>query len=115
MESILHFFGNIDAWLRQYILMIAMAQVATILVIFGNKINALVKVLVSPYPFFVRISAFIALCTFGYGALTAYTTPLYAGILKSLNSTMLLPVVLITFIVIGIVTERGIKLLKVSV
>jgi hypothetical protein len=109
MSYIVDFYNSLDAWVRQYILMIAMAQVATLLVIFGDHINAMVRVLVKPYPFMVRVSAFVALCAFGYGALTAFTTPMYAKALAMLGGYLLTPVILVSFVLIGILAERGIR------
>lgn len=109
MQYVIDFYNSLDAWVRQYVLMIAMAQVATLLVVFGDHINAIVRVLVKPYPFVVRVGAFVALCAFGYGALTAFTTPLYAKLLAMLNGYMLTPVILVTFILIGMLAERGLR------
>lgn len=109
MGNIIELYSHVDHWVRQYILMISMAQIATLLVVFGDHINAVVRVLVKPYPFVMRVAAFVALCAFGYGALTAFTTPLYAQALVKLNSNLLTPVILISFILIGVLTERGLK------
>ncbi|MDH5231651.1 MAG: DUF3392 domain-containing protein [Gammaproteobacteria bacterium] len=102
-------FQNFDVWTRQNIMLIAMAQIATLLVIFGEQINAMVHRLVRPYPFMARIAAFVALCAFGYGALTAVVTPLYAELIAKLNQMILLPALLVSFILIGMLAEHGVK------
>lgn len=109
MEYVIDFYNGLDAWVRQYILMIAMAQVATILVVFGDHINAIVRIVVKPYPFVVRVGAFVALCAFGYGALTAFTTPVYAKVLGMLNGYLLTPVIFVSFVLIGMLAERGLR------
>lgn len=109
MGTIIEFYSTVDQWVRQYIFMISMAQIATLLVVFGDHINAVVRVLVKPYPFVLRVTAFVALCAFGYGALTAFSTPLYADALTKLNAYALTPVIVVSFIVIGMLTERGLK------
>ncbi|GAA6134512.1 hypothetical protein NBRC116188_13010 [Oceaniserpentilla sp. 4NH20-0058] len=58
------------AWLKPYSMQMAVAFVATLLVIYGDAINKTLRVFVKPYPFLIRISAFVVLCTLGYGALT---------------------------------------------
>lgn len=110
MDFITEYYHLLDNWLRQSIFMIAMAQIATILTIFGDQINGVLRLFVKPYPFFLRVSAFVALCAFGYGAITAFSTPLYAGLLAKLNSFLLTPVVLVSFILIGMLAEHGIRL-----
>ncbi|MDH5379037.1 MAG: DUF3392 domain-containing protein [Gammaproteobacteria bacterium] len=109
MNEIVQFHNSIDAWIRQYLLMIAMAQIATLLVVFGDGINSVVRVVMSPYPFLVRMAAFVALCTFGYGAFTALTTPIYANFLATVQKPLLVPIVIASFIVIGMLTEHGLR------
>jgi hypothetical protein len=109
MEHLMAIYGSLDQWMRESILMISMAQVATLLVIFGDHINTVVRLVVRPYPFLLRITAFVALCAFGYGTITAITTPLYADMLATMNQWMLTPFLLVTFIFIGVLAERGIS------
>ena len=62
---------------------ISLALVATCLVVYGDKINGLLKRFVSSWAFLARVSAFILMCTFGYGLLTLWSQPLvYWGITR---------------------------------
>ena len=109
MDSIAHWINDIDSWIRANTVQIAFAQVATLLVIFGERINQIVHSLVKPYPFVARIAAFIALCTFGYGAMSAAATPAYARLLGTFNGLLLLGFTLASFIAIGMLAERGVR------
>ena len=109
MSDLINYYSQLDVWLRQYLMVISMAQVATLLVIFGNYINATVRLLVRSHALPIRITVFILLCTFGYGAITAFLTPLYANGLGKLGMNLLPIVILITFSIIGMISEQGLK------
>jgi len=109
VNDFFEYYIQLDGWLRANLLMICMAQIATLLVLFGDQINAIVRALVKPYPFLIRVSAFIALCTAGYGAITAYSVSIYVSLLAKVNSDYLFFVIAITFIIIGVVAEKGWK------
>ncbi len=85
---------------------IALALVATLLVIFGDTINDLVRRVVRPHPIWVRVGVFIALCTFGYGALSVWLTPVLDSYLRTLSSGMFLSVVVGAFVGVGLLAER---------
>ncbi len=53
---------------RPYVRDIALAMVATCLVVFGDDLNRLVRRQISSLHFIWRTLIFIALCAFGYGA-----------------------------------------------
>ena len=107
MSDLIEYYSRLDVWLRQYMMVISMAQIATLLVIFCNHINATVRLFVRPYSLPLRVFAFILLCTFGYGAITAFLTPLYADALGKLGMYLLFPAILISFSIIGMISEKG--------
>lgn len=80
-------------------------MIATLLVVFGNNINRAVRGLVVRQHFLVRITVFILLCTFGYGALTVWLTPVLAGFLISLKAIYYVPLVAGGFIALGLLAE----------
>lgn len=85
---------------------IALALVASLLVIVGGDINKYIKNLISTAHFLVRMSIFIAVCTFGYGALTILLTNIITTQLDVLPA-MYLPIAVITcFAALGIYAER---------
>ena len=98
--------NQVAGWLRPHTDDIALALVATLLVIFGDTINDMVRKLVRPQPVWVRVGVFIALCTFGYGMLSVWLTPLLEGYLRTLSATVFLSVVVGAFVLVGILAER---------
>ena len=85
---------------------IALAMVTTLLVIFGDVINATFKKLLKRQMVWVRVSAFIGLCAFGYGAFTVWITPLLASFLMHRSPITYVFVVIVSFVVVGILAER---------
>lgn len=85
---------------------LSVAFVATLLVIYGDAINKTVRVFVKPYPFLVRISAFVVLCTLGYGALTVWGSGQLHQLMHQIPATLFAPVVLVSFIILGVLAER---------
>ncbi|NLQ17790.1 DUF3392 domain-containing protein [Marinomonas sp. M1K-6] len=70
-------------FMQPYLQDISLALVATCLVIYGDKVNASLKKLVSSWVFIARVMTFILMCTFGYGLLTLWSQPLvYWGIVQ---------------------------------
>ncbi len=93
-------------WFRQYQYGCAMAIIATILVIFGNEINAAVRQLVRKQHFFVRTSVFVLLCTLGYGVATVWLTRLLSEQLAKVPNIYIVPVVCVIFIALGAYAQR---------
>lgn len=85
---------------------IALAMVATLLVIFGDLINGMLRRFVRKQPAWLRVLAFIALCAFGYGALSVWLTPLLSNFLAAQGSTAYVAMVVISFLIVGILAER---------
>lgn len=93
-------------WLYPWLGEIAMAIMATLLVIYGDTINRMVKRQVSGMHFIFRTLVFILLCAFGYGAIVVFLTPMMAKWLASVSMMYLGPLVLAIFITLGIVAEK---------
>jgi hypothetical protein len=85
---------------------LAVAFVATLLVIYGDAINRTVRVFVKPYPFVLRITAFVLLCTLGYGTATVWGSSQVKQLLVQIPDMYLPLVVLAAFVVLGILAER---------
>lgn len=85
---------------------IALAMVATLLVIFSDHINRGLKLVVRGQPFWLRVIAFIALCSVGYGSLTIWLTPILANFLQQQSSFVYVLTVISCFLVVGILAER---------
>lgn len=97
---------EMDALVRPYINEIAMAIIATLLVLFGNDINSAIRALVKRYHFVIRTLAFVLICAFGYGLLTVWITPLFAGVLLKLSFKWLLPTIVLVFIGLGMFAQK---------
>lgn len=103
INEILYRSGN---WMHSHMNSITLALVATLLVIYGDQINNLVKRFLRPYPRFVRLLGFVVLCAFGYGLLTVLLTPVFAGWFSLVNTKWLAPLVVGAFFLVGWMAER---------
>lgn len=93
-------------WLRPYSGEMAVAFVATLLVIYGDAINKTVRVFVKPYPIVLRITAFVALCTIGYGTMTVWGSGQVKNLMTQIPDTLFAPIMLLAFIMLGFLAER---------
>ncbi len=93
-------------WLYPWLGEISMAIMATLLVIYGAVINRMLKRQISHWHFIFRTIVFILLCTFGYGALLIYVTPMLKHLLASIGMVYLGPLIVGIFIALGAIAER---------
>ena len=94
------------ALFRPYLRDMALAMVATSLVVFGDDINRLVRRQTAVLHFIWRTLIFILLCAFGYGALTIFLTPLVASQLAKLGNLWLPWVALGIFVLLAMLAQR---------
>lgn len=106
MSFITDFFEALAHWMRPYLGPISMAFVATILIIYGDNINKAIKQQFSGVPFLVRLSVFVALCAFGYAALTILMAKFLEVLFKGLPDAYLSPFIIVLFLLAGILAER---------
>ncbi|WP_416884844.1 DUF3392 domain-containing protein [Marinospirillum sp.] len=85
---------------------IALALIATLLVIYGDDINRFIKRQLRPYHRAIRLLGFVLMCAFGYGAMTVFLTPWLAYWLSLVSIQWLAPFVLGLFLLIGWLAER---------
>ena len=97
---------SLGQWLRPYSADIALALVASLLVIGGNDINKWIKKQVGNAHFVIRTLVFILVCTFGYGALTVLLTQVLKTQLNALSASTLALVVLGSFMILGMMAQR---------
>jgi len=93
-------------WFRTYQYQSAMAIVATLLVIFGNDINLIVKRAVAKQHLLVRCLVFILVCAFGYGLLTIWLTGLLAQQLAKIPSLYILPSIIGVFVLLALYAQK---------
>ena len=96
----------IAKWLRGNLYQVSLMMVATLLVVYGSNLNALVRNAVSGFHFAVRVAVFVALCAFGYGLITVYTVPWVSKGLGMLPNLWLPLVILGIFVALGVVAEK---------
>ena len=106
MDLVLTLFADIGKLIRPYTADIALALVASLLVIAGGDINRFIKRQVSSANFLFRTIIFILVCTFGYGVLTVVLTNIVKTQLASLSSVNLAIAVITGFLALGIYAER---------
>lgn len=92
--------------LAPYFSQMSLMLVATILVVYGDVINQAVKQLLRPCHFLLRVSLFVLLCAFGYGALTLYGAPFLLHLVKFFPGYLQGLVFVSAFLLIGILAER---------
>ena len=92
--------------ITEHRLQIAYGMIAAVLFIYGNDINSWIRRHVKFKHFFARLAVFVVICAFGYGAATVFLANILAEFLYKLDGYSLAPVVLLTFIIIGILAER---------
>lgn len=105
-ELLASLFNEWGSLFRPYVRDIALAMVATCLVVFGDDLNRAVRRQISHLHFIWRTSIFILLCAFGYGALTILLTPVLAKQLAKLSNIWLPWICLAIFIVLGSLAQR---------
>ncbi|MCU7938723.1 MAG: DUF3392 domain-containing protein [gamma proteobacterium symbiont of Bathyaustriella thionipta] len=97
---------QLSQWIYPWLGEISMAIMATLLVIYGDAINRMVKRRIIGLHFLLRTLIFILLCAFGYGALLIYVTPMISKLLASLGMIYLGPLVVALFIALGTMAEK---------
>jgi len=106
----MNFFYSLNLQFAQnmspYLSDIALAIVATCLVVYGNNLNDMIRRVVSSWMFFIRVISFILMCTFGYGLLTVWLQPLLETLLKYIALPYLPISVLSIFCLLGVLAER---------
>ena len=92
--------------MNTYLSDIALAIVATCLVVYGNNLNNFVKKFVSSWVFIARVLSFILMCTFGYGLLTVWLQPILETVLRYIPLSYLPLSIIGIFCVLGVLAER---------
>ncbi len=97
---------DLSEWIRPHLHPVALAMVATVLVVFGSELNRWVRKSVRKYNFFVRLLIFVLVCGAGYGTATVLLTKLLADILGSISNHYLALVVALIFVGLGLAAEE---------
>ncbi|MDX3774444.1 DUF3392 domain-containing protein [Chromatiaceae bacterium AAb-1] len=105
-DFIMDLFWQWGNFFRPYVRDIALAMVATVLVVFGDDLNRFIRRQIINLHFIWRTLIFVLVCAFGYGALTIFLTPVVAKQLAKLSNIWLPWVCLLIFTVLGTLAQR---------
>ena len=92
--------------IRPHFYEIAMMIVATLLVIYGNEINKMVKRQVAHWHFILRTLVFVVVCAFGYCWLLVWFTPVLASWLHQIPLQFVAVSAIGIVFLLGILAER---------
>lgn len=92
-------------FLLQHLHQIAMAIIATFLVLFGRDINRSVKRLIGKRHFIIRLAIFVLVCAIGYGLATILLTDLLMKLLATIPRQFLTISIIAIFILLGLTAE----------
>ena len=107
MDLLLDLIATLSRWCRGHLYEIALAIMATLLVLFGPAINAWVQRSVGGLNFILRTLIFVLVCAVGYGLAMVFLTPWLAKGLGYFNNYTLSPVLLLMFFLIGVLADRN--------
>ncbi|WP_019894639.1 DUF3392 family protein [Hydrogenovibrio halophilus] len=93
-------------WLRPYLGQLVLAMVASLLVIFGNDLMALLKQQLGSLAWFLKVTLFVLFCAVGFGLLTSFFAPLLTALLDQLDRRWLGLVVVAAFYGIGWLAQK---------
>ncbi|QYJ74796.1 DUF3392 domain-containing protein [Shewanella sp. FJAT-52076] len=106
METIQVLCNKLAVSLHPWMSEIATALVACVLIVLAPDINRALQRLVGARHFVVRTSLFILINAFGFGILIVWLAPQLAAGLRGLTGTWLVPVLVLSFIFIGVWAQR---------
>lgn len=107
MNFALELIASASRWSRSHLSDIALAIMATLLVLFGPAINAWIQQRIGSLNFVFRTLLFVLICAVGYGLAMVFVTPWLAQGLNYFNNYTLAPVLLLLFFVIGMIADRS--------
>ncbi|WP_404399379.1 DUF3392 domain-containing protein [Idiomarina seosinensis] len=102
----LQLLNELGLFVRPHLYQIAMMIVATLLVIFGNDVNQMIRRQISGLHFLLRALIFVLVCAFGYGYLLVWFSPLLADGLAQIPLQWVAPAVVAILLTLGLLAER---------
>ena len=107
MDLLVDLILTASKWTRMHLSDIALALVATALVLFGPALNALVRGTIAGFNVALRTLIFALVCILGYGLAIIYLPSMLTGALAHLNNYTLAPILLMMLVLIGVVADRN--------
>lgn len=102
----LQLLNELGLMVRPHLFQIASMIVATLLVIYGNEVNLVIKRQISGLHFIIRALIFVFVCAFGYGYLLIWFTPILSSWLHQVPLHLIAPVTAAILLTLGILAER---------
>ncbi|AVJ56123.1 DUF3392 domain-containing protein [Idiomarina sp. OT37-5b] len=102
----LQLLNELGLMVRPHIYQIATMIVATLLVIYGNELNQLIRRQIAGLHFLLRAIIFVLVCAFGYGYLLVGFTPILSSWLHQIPLHLIAPATLVIVMVLGLLAER---------
>lgn len=106
MHGIQHYNNLLAQYAYDHLRQVAMIFAATLLAIFGSNINDALKRLMGKRHFFLRVLAFIALCSAGYTLLTLLLSRALFALLLAVDRDYRALVIAGMFLAVGLLAER---------
>lgn len=103
----LNLFSSIGHSLSPYLLEIATALIACLLVMGGGEINRLLRKLLREQNFIVRTLIFIIINAFGYGLLIVKAAPFLSRVFREMPPAYMSMSVIAAFIIIGVWAQKN--------
>ncbi len=107
MHVALDLIAHLSRLCRAHLSEIALALMATLLVLLGPGVNAWVRQRLGGLNPVLRGLLFVALCLAGYGLAMVWLTPWLAKGLGHFNNYTLAPALLLALLAIGVLAERN--------
>ena len=110
MHFLLNLSESLSRLMADYLPQICAALTATLMAIYGTDINRMVRRSTAKWHFLARFALFVFLCAFGYGTLSVFATWVFIWILKKVSLSLLAPLIICIFIVVGLLAEEKNKI-----
>lgn len=104
MQTIINEFAG---FIREHIQSISVGLIATFLMVYGYKINAVFRKQTKSLNFFIRYCLFVLLCSVGYGFVSSQAAKWIKTLLIGLSNSHLIMVVGGAFLIMAFLAKKG--------
>lgn len=98
--------NDFSNWLWSYRHILVTSWVAVLLVLYGNHIISLVKRVMQPYHYILRLSAFVLLCSIGFGLIAQYGEIAVNTLIDIPRRKWFACIVITTYVLLGYLAEK---------
>ncbi|MBF0264226.1 MAG: DUF3392 family protein [Gammaproteobacteria bacterium] len=97
---------GLSNWLWSHKQMIVTSWIAVLLVLYGDELNKLLKRIMRPYHYLLRMLSFVVLCTVGYGFIAIYSEIGVNQLLSFVHRHWFAGIVIFIYLLLGFLAER---------